>query len=168
MPDPFQLVHEADDAAVDALYRTAFAEVPGGPNPAFADTQLPTHRRRERFTLVGATQEDVLLGFAYGYTGRRGEWWPDHVAAHTSVELVDTWIGGHFEVVALAVLPEARGRGIGAALMTALLEDRPEPCALLGTGMRPSPARRLYERLGWIELQHDLDGEVGLYGRLLR
>ena len=65
------------------------------------------------------------------------------------------------------MLPEARARGIAAALMTSILEGRPEPRALLGTWQHPSPARRLYERLGWIELQHDLDGEFSLYGRML-
>ena len=52
--------------------------------------------------------------------------------------------------------------------MTELVRGRCEPCALLGTGQRPSAARRLYERLGWVELLHDLDGEYSLYGRLLR
>lgn len=168
MTDPFRVVQTVDDAAMDAVYRAAFAEEPGGPSMDLLGGQLATHRARERFTVVGAMDGDALVGFAYGYTGRRGQWWPDHVAANTSVELIDTWIGGHFEVVVLAVVPQARGRGVGAALMTALLEGRPEPRALLGTGQRPSPARRLYERLGWTELQHDLDGEHSLYGRLLR
>lgn len=147
MADPFQLVLTADDAQIDDVYSRAFAGEQDGPNRDFLGTQLLTHRGRERFAFVGATDGDALLGFAYGFTGRRGQWWPDHVAAHASVELVDTWLGGHFEVVVLAVVPEARERGVGAALMTELLADRPEPCALLGTWQHDSPARRLYERL---------------------
>jgi ribosomal protein S18 acetylase RimI-like enzyme len=168
MADPFHLVPTADDAQIDAVYSRAFAGEQDGPNREFLGGQLATHRMRERFAFVGAAEGEALLGFAYGFTGHRGQWWPDHVAAHTSAELVDTWLGGHFEVVVLAVVPEARGRGVGAALMTALLADRPEPCALLGTWQHDSPARRLYERLGWVELQHDLDGRSSLYGRLLR
>lgn len=168
MPDPFQLVPTVDDEQIDAVYRAAFAGEQGGPNPDFLTGQLAPHRAREGFSVVGAMDRRGLVGFVYAYTGRRGQWWSDHVAAHTSVEIADAWVGGHLEVVELAVLPETRGRGIGAALVTAILEDRPESCALLGTWQHDSPARRLYERLGWSELQHDLDGEYSLYGRLLR
>ncbi|RIX28322.1 GNAT family N-acetyltransferase [Amnibacterium setariae] len=168
MPSTFELVTDAEDDAVDAVYRAAFAADGLGVNPRFREEQLAMHRARKGFTLVGAAEAGRLVGFAYAYTGDRGQWWHEHVAERVSSELADTWLGGHLEVVELAVLPEARGRGIGAALMTALVADRPEPCALLGTGRRPSPARRLYERLGWIELQHDLDADTSLYGRLLR
>ena len=167
MPSTFELVTDADDDAVDAVYRSAFAAEGLGVNPRFREEQLPVHRAREGFALVGASEAGRLVGFAYAYTGERGQYWTDLVAERVSTELADTWLGGHLEVVELAVLPEARGRGIGAALMTALVADRPEPCALLGTGRRPSPARRLYERLGWIELQHDLDADTSLYGLLL-
>lgn len=165
MPDAVELVREADDAEVDAVYRAAFGDEA---HPGFLDRQLPAHRSRSGFSLLGARRDGRLLGFGYGYTGERGQYWTEHVAAHSPAELVDTWLGGHFEVVTLAVVPEARGRGVATALMTELVRDRGEPCALLGTGQRPSPARRLYERLGWVELLHDLDGEYSLYGRLLR
>jgi ribosomal protein S18 acetylase RimI-like enzyme len=164
----FALVGAAEDAAVDAVYRAAFADEAGGASPDFLDRELRVHRDREGFSFVGAVDGGELIGFVYGVTGRRGQWWSDHVALHAPVELVDVWVGGHFEVVELAVLPEARGRGVGAALMIALLEDRPEPCALLATWQHDSPSRRLYERLGWIELLHDLAGDRSLYGRLLR
>jgi ribosomal protein S18 acetylase RimI-like enzyme len=161
------LVDAVDDAEVGAVYRTVFADELGSANPRFVDEQLPTHRGRAGFRLVGAVEEDRLVGFAYGYTGERGQDWTEHVVAHAPEGLVETWVGGHFELVDLAVLPEVRGRGIGEALMTAVVRDRRERCALLGTGQRPSAARRLYERLGWTELLHDLDGEVSLYGRTL-
>jgi ribosomal protein S18 acetylase RimI-like enzyme len=168
VPETVELVPEADDADIDAVYRTAFAQEPGAINAGFREHQLPTHRARDGFRLVGAAREGRLVGFVYGYTGNRGQFWTDHVVARAPEELVATWVGGHLEVVELAVLPEARGLGIGAALMGAVVEDRPEPCALLGTWQHPSPARRLYERLGWLELMHDLDGEYSLYGRVLR
>lgn len=167
MTELIELTAEVADADVDAVYRAAFAMEAGSMNPAFLTEQLPTHRGRDGFRLLGARRNGVLLGFVYGYTGERGQWWSEHVAAHAPDELVDTWLGGHLEIVELAVLPEARGAGIGAALMTAVLTDRQEPCALLGTWQHPSPARRLYERLGWIELLHDLDGSFSLYGRVL-
>jgi ribosomal protein S18 acetylase RimI-like enzyme len=167
VPETVELVQEADDADIDAIYRAVFAEEPGAINPDFLGEQLPRHRARAGFRILGAEQDGRLVGFVYGYTGERGQFWADHVIAHAPEELVGTWVGGHFEVVELAVLPEARGRGIGTALMTAIVEDRPEPCALLGTWQHPSPSRRLSERLGWIELLHDLDGTYSLYGLLL-
>jgi ribosomal protein S18 acetylase RimI-like enzyme len=165
MPDAFELVREADDAEVDAVYRASFGDEA---SPGFLEQQLPAHRARAGFSLLGARQGDRLLGFGYGYTGERGQFWTEHVVANSPAELVDTWVGGHFEVVTLAVLPEARSRGIATALMTELVRGRHEPRALLGTGQRPSAARRLYERLGWIELLHDLDGAYSLYGLVLR
>jgi ribosomal protein S18 acetylase RimI-like enzyme len=55
-------------------------------------------------------------------------------------------------IVDIALLPEHRGRGIGTALMNDLLEEG------VRTGKRVSihvernnPARRLYERLGFVE-----------------
>ena len=165
MPDAFELVREADDAEVDAVYRAAFGDEA---YPGFLQQQLPAHRTRSGFSLLGTRHDGRLLGFGYGYTGERGQFWTEHVAANSPAELVDTWVGGHFEVVTLAVVPEARGRGVATVLMTELVRGRTEPCALLGTGQRPSPARRLYERLGWVELLHDLDGAYSLYGRLLR
>lgn len=162
-----RFVTDADDAEIGAVYDAAFADTARGPSPDFLTVELAPHRQREGFAFVGAVEEDGLVGFVYGYTGRRGQWWSDRVADRAPAELVDTWIGGHLEVVELAVRPEARGRGVGAALMTALLRDRPEPCALLSTWQHDGPARRLYERLGWVELLHDLDDESSLYGRLL-
>jgi ribosomal protein S18 acetylase RimI-like enzyme len=65
-------------------------------------------------------------------------------------------------IVDLALLPEYRSRGIGTALLNDLLEEGAR------TGKRVSihvemnnPARRLYERLGFVE-----SGEHGVY-RLL-
>ncbi|MBN6055000.1 GNAT family N-acetyltransferase, partial [Nonomuraea sp. RK-328] len=51
-----------------------------------------------------------------------------------------------FEVAELCVHPEARGRGVGQALLEAAVADR--PTAWLITSPE-APAARLYERLGW-------------------
>ena len=52
----------------------------------------------------------------------------------------------------LAVAQEARGRGIGGALMETLLAAQPCPRALLSTEVANATARRLYERHGWTYL----------------
>lgn len=66
---------------------------------------------------------------------------------------VDEWVGGHFEFVELAVMPDARGCGIGRRLHDALLADLPHERALLSTSARSDdPAVRLYSSNGWVTL----------------
>ena len=129
----------------------------------FATDQLPTHAAREDFKLVAAREENVV-GFAYGFTGQRGQWWSDRIAAAVGPELAAEWIGGHFEVVELAVLPAFRRQGIGAALMQELMRGLPNSRALLTTYADDRPAPRLYRRLGWRLLVPDLGWGSALYG----
>ncbi|MGZ0150798.1 GNAT family N-acetyltransferase [Kribbella sp. WER1] len=130
----------------------------------FTTETLPTHASRAAFKLVVARQNERLAGFAYGYTGERGQWWPDRVVAAVGPELADAWVGGHFEVVELAVHPDAQRHGLGAALMTELMRDLPHRRALLGTDADDGPAPRLYRRLGWQRLYPDLGWGSALYG----
>ncbi|HZX06197.1 N-acetyltransferase [Kribbella sp.] len=154
----------------------------------FTTETLPAHSTRDAFRLVtartprpagvpgpaaGAGSLDVagvmggsgpLVGFAYGFTGERGQWWPDRVVEAVGPELAAEWVGGHFEVVELAVHPDAQRRGLGAALMTELLRDLPHRRALLGTDVDDGPAPRLYRRLGWQLLYPDLGWGSALYG----
>ncbi|NIK56359.1 GNAT family N-acetyltransferase [Kribbella shirazensis] len=130
----------------------------------FAGEQLPTHADRDDFRLVAARVGGNVVGFAYGFTGQLGQWWPDRVAAAIGPELTAEWIGGHFEVVELAVLPGAQGRGVGTALMEELMRDLPHRRALLTTYVDDRPAPRLYRRLGWQVLVPDLGWGSALYG----
>ncbi|TDW17221.1 GNAT family N-acetyltransferase [Kribbella kalugense] len=130
----------------------------------FATEQLPTHADRDGFKLVAARSEGTVVGFAYGFTGQRGQWWSDRVANAISPELAAEWIGGHFEVVELAVQVEAQGNGLGTALMEELMRDLPNRKALLTTWIDDRPAPRLYRRLGWQVLVPDLGWGSALYG----
>jgi ribosomal protein S18 acetylase RimI-like enzyme len=130
----------------------------------FATEQLPTHAARDDFRLATARLNGAIVGFAYGFTGRLGQWWPDRVAAAVSPELAAEWIGEHFEVVELAVRPDAQGHGFGAALMEALMDGLPHRKALLSTYTDDRPAPRLYRRLGWQLLVPDLGWGSALYG----
>ncbi|MFK4082473.1 GNAT family N-acetyltransferase [Kribbella sp. NPDC020789] len=111
-----------------------------------------------------AGSDGEVVGFAYGFTGRRGQWWSDRIAAAILPEMAAEWIGGHFEVVELAVLPQAQGQGIGTALMTALVDGLPHRRMLLTTYADDRPAPRLYRRLGWQVLVEDLGWGSALYG----
>ncbi|MFC4785737.1 GNAT family N-acetyltransferase [Nocardioides sp. MAHUQ-72] len=106
------------------------------------------HRSRPDFRLATVRDGDRLVGFGWGYTGHRGEYWPDLVAE--ALPGLDAWVGGHFELVELAVLPEWRGRGAGRRLHDLLLEGLPHDRALLSTAADPEdPAVRLYRSRGW-------------------
>ncbi|WP_405062264.1 GNAT family N-acetyltransferase [Kribbella sp. NBC_01505] len=162
-------------AELGEVFAAAFAAEERADATRFATEQLPTHAERQDFRLVAARlppPDDVVnvlgpgpvLGFAYGFTGWPGQWWSDRIAAAVPVELAAEWIGGHFEVVELAVIPEARGQGLGAALMTALLDGLPNRKALLTTYADDRTAPRLYRRLGWQVLVPDLGWGSALYG----
>ncbi|MFB6721731.1 GNAT family N-acetyltransferase [Kribbella sp. NPDC056345] len=145
------------------VFAAAFAGEEHSDATRFTNEQLPTHAERDDFRLVVA-QEESVLGFAYGFTGWPGQWWSDRISAAISAELAAEWIGGHFEVVELAVAPEAQGQGIGAALMTALVAGLPHRRLLLTTYVDDRAAPRLYRRLGWQVLVRDLGWGSALYG----
>lgn len=124
------------------------------------------HRSRAGFRLVTAREDERMLGFAWGYTGERGQYWSDFVSREVG-QSVDEWIGGHFEFVELAVMPEARGRGIGRRLHDALLAELPHERALLSTSSRADdPAVLLYASSGWASLATYGEGQQ-VMGRVL-
>lgn len=110
------------------------------------------HRARADFRLATAYDGDHLVGFSWGYTGERGQFWSDLVFDKLGAAATD-WVGGHFEFVELAVLPGKRGHGIGGRLHDQLLSDLPHRRALLGTEDDPaSSAVHLYLSRGWLRL----------------
>jgi broad specificity phosphatase PhoE/ribosomal protein S18 acetylase RimI-like enzyme len=134
----------------------------------FRDEQLVTHARRDGFRCVTVRLADRLVGFGYGYTGDRGQWWSDQIARNAPAEIVATWLGGHFELVELAADPAFQGRGFATALHDALLLDLPHERALLTTYRDERPAPRLYRRLGWTLLHPGALPDSDLWGRDLR
>ncbi|GAA1554623.1 GNAT family N-acetyltransferase [Kribbella lupini] len=164
---------KAASAAADDLrevYFSAFG-APGYDEPAeradqFADEQLPTHAARPGFKLVVARSAGAITGFAYGFTGERGQWWPDRIA-EAAPEIAAEWVGGHFEFVELAVAASAQRQGLGADLHDALMADLPHSKALLSTYTGDRPAPRLYRRKGWQLLLPHLTPTAALYGKHL-
>ena len=151
-----------------AIYHAAFG-APGYDEPPeaaerFRTEQLPGHADRAGFRCVIARLEGRVVGFGYGYTGDFGQWWTDWVAARAPVEVVADWLGGHFELVEMAVEPSAQGRGIGQALHDRLLAGLPHRRAVLATYRDDRSAPRLYRRSGWRLLMPGLDASSDLYG----
>lgn len=115
---------------------------------------MAVHLRVDGFTAVGAHERygGELVGFAYGYPGRPGQWWHDAVAAALGPPRREAWLADCFEIAEFHVDPRLQAHGIGRRLLAALLADRPEGTAVLSTHDQESPARRLYRGFGFADL----------------
>ena len=132
------------------------------------------HAARAGFRLARAHDESPdgerhLVGFCYGYTGERGQWWTDRAAEVLDAGTAERWLGGHFELVSIGVLPEVRGRGIGAALLRLLTDGVPhDRWVLMTTADADGPARHLYATEGWEVIGPGLEHEQVIMGRRRR
>jgi ribosomal protein S18 acetylase RimI-like enzyme len=123
----------------------------GAATDEWAREWLPRHAERDAFRFLAAVEASgEVAGFAYGYTGGAGQWWTDRVAAAMGAEERRSWLEPpHYEVVELHVRPESQRRGVGSALLAALLEGLPHRQALLSTQVDNEKARPFYEKEGW-------------------
>lgn len=160
-------VRTSVDGIAEELVGVA-AKAFGDDGVSFRDQQLSRHPLYDGFRIVLATVEGRIAGFVYGYTGRAGQWWTDRMREQLPAQTYQEWFGGHLEVVTLAVHPDFRGRGIGADLMRTLIAEVDNDRALLSTANGDSPARRLYERLGWRLLAEVDEGRAAVMGQRLR
>jgi ribosomal protein S18 acetylase RimI-like enzyme len=150
-----ELISESTKPLRDALldvYSAAFSQPPYSEAEAdaarFLDS-LVRHGEREGFRCVVARAAEHIVGFAYGYTSRAGQWWHDLIAQALHAQDADAgWLDGAFELVTLAVHPEMQGHGIGGALHDAVLRDLPNRAAALSV-REEAPALHLYRARGW-------------------
>jgi GNAT superfamily N-acetyltransferase len=116
-------------------------------DPGNAPPELRTQSGRSRLTVVG---------FAYGFHGASGQWWHDLVRSALTTAcgrgLAQAWLDDSFEVAEVHVHPGYQGRGVGRAMVPALIHPRLERTALLSTQDNDSRARRLYRGLGFTDL----------------
>ncbi len=159
---------QAGELTADILrmYRAAFSVAPWNTLDisiaGFETDIFPRHLRREGFALTAArSTAGDLVGFCYGYIGDHGQYWTDYVAARIHPSLEKAWLGGHFEVAELAVDENWRGKGLGRALLTTLLDSRGEDRIALQTLAKTSDAMSLYESLGFTAFG-EFDGFVVL------
>ena len=130
------------------VYDAVFGDQPS--YDAWREGVWDRHAAREGFRLARAYDGEALVGFGYGYTGERGQWWTDRAAEVLPADVAAEWLGGHFELVSIGVLPRARRRGVGRAVMGALTAGLPqERWLLMTTSDEDDPARRLYASEGW-------------------
>jgi ribosomal protein S18 acetylase RimI-like enzyme len=125
----------------------------GALSDEWARDRLPAHAGRDDFVFLVARESAAIVGFAYGYTGRYGQWWTDRVAAALTPVQRAIWLDPpHFEIVELHVLPSAQRRGVGSALLAQLLTRQPHDRAVLSTQLASRKARGFYAKNGWEEL----------------
>jgi ribosomal protein S18 acetylase RimI-like enzyme len=154
----------ADTVELWPVYDAVFGDHPS--YDAWRSEVWDRHVGRPGFRLARARRDGELVGFAYGYTGQRGQWWTDHVAQVLAPELATEWLGGHFEVVSVGVLPSARGQGVGRQVLRGLCEGLPhERWLLTTTADEADPARRLYAREGWVVLGPGISPRTVVMGR---
>jgi ribosomal protein S18 acetylase RimI-like enzyme len=118
---------------------------------------VAAHTQRSEFRAVATVDDDRLVGFAYGYRSRPGQWWHEQVRAGLDTESYAEWMTDCFELVELHVMPWAQGRGLGEAQLTALLDGVKRRTVALSTPEGESRAWRLYRRMGFVDLLRNYD-----------
>ena len=107
------------------------------------------HAQQAGHRLVLVREGDTVTGYGWGHVGHRGEYWSDLLCESLPERISAAWVGGHFDVVELAVLASHRRRGLGQALHDRLLDGVTRKCLLATNSDPDSPAVHLYARSGW-------------------
>ncbi|MEV6981350.1 GNAT family N-acetyltransferase [Sphaerisporangium sp. NPDC051017] len=130
------------------VYLDIRAEAPYNSGPNFQRHRYLDRTRRQLegkgFHLVAARDGDVLAGFAFGLTFPADRWWGGDVTPPPAEVLAEE----KFAVIELNLRREYRGQGHGRRLLSELLQDRPEPWAML-LSLPAVPAHAMYEHWGW-------------------
>jgi GNAT superfamily N-acetyltransferase len=129
------------------LYERVYAEPPYNSAPKFSRTRFVSRTREQAmsqdFVLVAARRDRVLAGYTFGYPMPSGSWWV--AASRPSNGILAS---SKFAVIELMVDKPHRRKGIGRALLSGLLNGRPEPYATLAAVIE-ADAYGWYLRNGW-------------------
>lgn len=115
-------IRPAEQRDLDAIAAIERAAIRDG----WSRAQIAEELDRELARVLVAEQDGVMLGFAIGWS-----------------------VAGESEVMELAVHPEARRQGVGAALLRALIAAFGEGPTFLEVRTSNVPAIALYEREGF-------------------
>ncbi len=163
-------VTEADTEEIWPVYDAVFGDC--ADIDTWRSTTWDLHVAREGFRVARAYDAvdgggRRLVGFAYGYTGEHGQWWTDQAARVLAPDVAAEWLGGHFDLVSLGVLEQARRRGTGRMLLREVTRDLPNARSTLSTTAdAEDPARHLYASEGWQVIGPGLRDDQVIMGRL--
>ncbi|MGW1144818.1 GNAT family N-acetyltransferase [Streptomyces sp. NPDC002454] len=82
----------------------------------------------------------------------RTHWWSSVVQPYLRLQGNDGWLDDSFVITELHVRTRHQNRGIGRSLITALTDTAAEPRSILSAIDTDSPARALYQALGYRDL----------------
>ena len=135
-----------------AIYRAVFSGPPYHESEeaiAAFPTHFTRHAQNKDFRCVVARNGETIVGVAYGYASRPGQWWHDAITAELDDGTEKRWFRDAFEFVELAVLPDHQARGIGGRLHDELLAVVGQKTAVLSTLYAETAAFHLYRKRGW-------------------
>lgn len=137
-----------------AVYAAAMR--PPGELLAGRRSVMAGHAANPGFIALAVTDEDLTVGFGYGFHGAAGQWWHNTVRraliGSRGTAVASAWLEDSFEVAELHVAPDYQGRGIGSDVLSRLASGRPERTAMLSTRDADTKARRLYRGTGFTDL----------------
>ncbi|WP_224756470.1 GNAT family N-acetyltransferase [Streptomyces sp. col6] len=150
------------------VYAEAFGGPPWSEDASAADgfiRRLSDDVAHPGFTAVGAFRDDRLVGLATAWTTPTplpsGRCYP-RAAAALGPGRTAQWLCGSREVDELAVSADARGQGVGAALLERVTADAPDGRCWLLTSVRARDAMSFYRRLGWAQATHPACENTGI------
>jgi GNAT superfamily N-acetyltransferase len=164
--DPAELAPQ-----VAEIYGSAFSVFSDGPTEqevrVFSRQTLPQQADREGFRFFAALEDDVLVGFIYGFHGRDGQPWEDWIHARVPAAVYDEWFANQFDLTEFCVRADRHGEGIGSRLYETLFAELAQSHferAVLTTRRVANPARRFYLTRGWEVAWEALDDRFSLFG----
>lgn len=152
-------------AALD-LYEAVHGERPDSAGPRFRD-----HADHGGYRGVVAIADDGgVAGFAYGHDSKLGRSYHEKLRGALPDSLVGEWLTDAFELVELAVAPDARRDGLGTRLVDTVLDGVERANAVLTTERDNDDAKAFYEATGWSPLHEPFvvaGVEMSVFGRSL-
>ncbi|WP_127364624.1 GNAT family N-acetyltransferase [Brevibacterium linens] len=158
---------------VEALYGAAAAEPPLNEDPRFAalfaDVYDVSVRKGQVLMTLTRTQPDGRLSsFAYGHHWRWEEQkYPWAFELQSRLGEASTELESTFALNLLARDPKQREQGLGRLTLQTWIGEVGHCGCWLQTDDIDSPARRLYEELGFAELGHGPDAPNGQPGLVM-
>ncbi|MEV1087109.1 GNAT family N-acetyltransferase [Streptomyces microflavus] len=161
-----ELLARREDAR--RVYAEAFSGPPWSEDASAADgfiRRLTDDATRLGFTAAGAFRNDRLVGLVTAWTPPTpfpsDRCYPQAAAA-LGADRTAEWLCGSREVDELALAADARGQGVGAALLERVTVDAPGGRCWLLTSVRARDAISFYRRLGWAQAIHPADEGSGI------
>lgn len=117
---------------------------------------------KNNIKIVGAFENEKLIGFVYGFDFLKENWWAMQVDSQLPSGI--DWYKGTFELNELAVIEKYQGKGYGKKLMKCLIENFEGDKILLSTKkFNNDKIINFYHKLGFKDLINPFEYPNGDY-----